>query len=376
MVHAMIDYRSRITLLILSAALLVFDGCATPPEAEPARAEVRDERVARVRPSALPNVAIITTGGTIAMSPDAAAGGAVPTLSGEALVAAVPELKEIAQLRVMPLVNIDSRDMTPEIWLRLARLVREVLADPVVVGVVVTHGTDTMEDSAFLLDLVVGGDKPVVLTGAQRDATARDADGPRNLLNAVRQVIDGGARGRGVTVMLNGRILPARAVTKCHTGSVDAFTAGAYGQLGEIDDEGVVWFNRPRRSRVFALPDELPRVDLVYCYPGADGSLIDAAVASGARGVVVAGYGIGNVNLPLFKAIERARAKRVAVVLSTRVPEGRVYPVYGGEGGGSSMRELGVVFAGDLLPWKARIVLMLALSVTNDPGQLQAYFEQ
>ncbi len=367
------------SLTRLTVAVLLILGCQTSPRSTPPgmdasdAAEKRDQ--ASTRPSSLPTVAIITTGGTIAMGPDEKAGGAVPTLSGEALVAAVPELRELANLRVLPLCNIDSRDMTPELWLAQARLMNKTLAEPEVVGVVITHGTDTMEESAYFLDRTVTSDKPVVLTGAQRDATARDADGPRNLLNAVRQVLNPQAGGRGVTITLNGRILAARNVTKIHASNVAAFGAGHYGRLGEIDAEGVTWFNRPERPRPLPLPEALPRVDLVACYPGADGSLIDAAVETGARGIVVAGYGLGNVNRPTFEAIKRARQRGIAVVLTTRVAAGRVYPAYGGEGGGSSMRQLGVVFANDLSPWKARIMLMLTLPLSDDPNRLQRYFD-
>jgi L-asparaginase len=371
----------RFTRFIVVAGLVVA-GCTASQQ--PTQTVLRKSAVGTAkgdgpvakRAAALPTVAIITTGGTIAMSPDEQAGGAVPTLSGEALVAAVPELRELASLRVVPLCNIDSREMTPELWLAQARLVNKTLADPEVVGVVVTHGTDTMEESAYFLDRTVISDKPVVMTGAQRDATARDADGPRNLLNAVRQVLDVPAGGRGVTITLNGRIVAARNVTKIHASNVAAFGAGHYGQLGEIDGEGVTWFNRPERRQVAPLPDALPRVDLIACYPGADGSLIDAAVESGARGIVVAGYGLGNVNRPTFDAIKRARQAGVAVALTTRVPAGRVYPAYGGEGGGSSMRELGVIFANDLSPWKARIELMLALARGGEPDELQRCFDQ
>jgi L-asparaginase len=368
----------RLAGLTVVAALAVV-GCATTARTSVEIGAVGPARVqapnAMGRRSSLPAVAIITTGGTIAMSPDEQAGGAVPTLSGEALVAAVPELRELAHLRVLPLCNIDSRDMTPELWLAQARLLSKTLADPDIVGVVITHGTDTMEESAYFLDRTLTSDKPVVLTGAQRDATARDADGPRNLLNAVRQVLDPQAGGRGVTITLNGRILAARNVTKIHASNVAAFGAGHYGQLGEIDGEGITWLNRPERSEPLPLPDRLPRVDLVACYPGADGSLIDAAVETGARGIVVAGYGLGNVNRPTFEAIKRARQRGIAVVLTTRVAAGRVYPAYGGEGGGSSMRQLGVVFANDLSPWKARIVLMLTLPLTEDPDRLQRHLD-
>ncbi|MBU0637405.1 MAG: asparaginase, partial [Planctomycetes bacterium] len=337
-------------------------GCAAQRGVPAGTAPVREAQAPTVQVGTLPTVAIITTGGTIAQKFDAQAGGLVPAVSGAALVEAVPALKELARLRVIPLVNIDSRDMTPELWLRLARLVNETLAEPAVAGVVVTHGTDTMEDTAYVLDLTVASDKPVVLTGAQRDASTPDADGPRNLLNAVRQVVDADAGGRGVTLTFDSKIFYARPVTKCHTNHVNAFAAGYYGQAGEIDDEQVTWFGRPERGPRFAIPDELPKVELIYVYPGADSHLIDAALSRGAAGIVVCGYGIGNVDLPVFQAIERARKKGVAVVLTTRVAEGRVYPVYGGEGGGTSMKNLGVVFGADLLPWKARILLMLALT--------------
>jgi L-asparaginase len=359
------------SLVLLIAAL---GGCAAQRGEPTAVAPVRQAQAPAAPAGALPTVAIITTGGTIAQKYDAEAGGLVPVVSGEALVEAVPALKELAQLRVIPLVNIDSRDMTPELWLRLARLVNETLADPAVTGVVVTHGTDTMEDTAYVLELTVASDKPVVLTGAQRDAATPDADGPRNLLNAVRQAIDPDACGRGVTVTFDSKIFYARPVTKRHTSHVNAFAAGHYGQAGELDDEQVTWFGRPERGPRFAIPNKLPRVELIYVYPGADGGLIDAAVSQGAEGIVVCGYGIGNVNRPVFEAIERARKKGINIVLTTRVLEGRVYPAYGGEGGGTSMKKLGVVFGEDLLPWKARILLMLALTVTDEPAEIQRYF--
>jgi L-asparaginase len=368
-------YKRDVTWLVVGL-IVALSGCAARHESRTVTEAVREALPPAVPAGSLPTVAIITTGGTIAQKYDAEAGGVVPAVSGEALVEAVPALKELAQLRVIPLVNIDSRDMTPELWLRLARLVNETLADPAVAGVVVTHGTDTMEDTAYLLDLTLASDKPVVLTGAQRDASTPDADGPRNLLNAVRQVIDPHAGGRGVTVTFDSKIYYARPVTKRHTSHVNAFAAGHFGQAGEIDDEQVTWFGRPERRAQFVIPDELPKVDLVYVYPGADGGLIDSAVERGARGIVVCGYGIGNVNLPVFEAIERAREKDVHVVLTTRVAEGRVYPVYGGEGGGSSMKDIGVVFGEDLLPWKARILLMLALTATDEPGEIQGFFDR
>jgi L-asparaginase len=372
----MIDGHARRVGWLASVFVVALSGCAEKRSAPHAASPAQETRTAAPQSGALPTVAIITTGGTIAQKYDEQAGGLVPAVSGAELVEAVPGLKELAQLRVIPLVNIDSRDMTPELWLRLARLVSETLADAAVAGVVVTHGTDTMEDSAYFLELTWTSDKPVVLTGAQRDASAADADGPRNLLNAVRQVVDPRARGRGVTVTFDSKIYYARPVTKCHTSHVNAFCGGHYGWAGEIDEQRITWLSRPERGPRFPIPERLARVELICVYPGADGRLIDAAVAHGAEGIVVCGYGIGNVNLPVFEAIERARQRGVAVVLTTRVAAGRVYPVYGGEGGGTSMKKLGVVFGEDLSPWKARIVLMLALTITDEPGEIQRYFER
>ena len=369
--------QQRAHLVWLAMLMLChFSGCAQQGSTIATAPPDREPQPAQDQPGPLPTVAIITTGGTIAQKYDADAGGAVPAVSGEALVEAVPALKELAHLRVFPLVNIDSRDMTPQLWLRLARLVAKTIADPTISGVVITHGTDTMEDTAYLLDLTLPDDKPVVITGAQRSASTPDADGPRNLLNAVRQAIDPEARSRGVTVNFDSKIFYARCVTKRHTNHVGAFAGGYCGQAGEIDDAQITWFNRPEPRPRFPIPNHLPRVDVVCVYPGADGRLIDSAIRHGADGVVVCGYGIGNVNLPVFKAIGRARRQGTPIVLTTRVPEGRVYPAYGGEGGGSSMKSLGVVFGEDLPPWKARIVLMLGLTVTDDPAELQGYFDR
>jgi L-asparaginase len=372
----------RFAAHLLRAALLaalIFAGC-TAPEPRPA-VTVRVTRQHNTTPppptaTALPTVAIITTGGTIAMRVDPATGDAVPALSGAELIAAVPQLRDLANLRVTPLCNIDSRNMSPERWRALAQLVNRTLADRTVTGVVVTHGTDTMEDSVHFVDRTLTSTKPVVFTGAMRSASAADADGPRNLLNAVRQVLDPDAGGRGATINFNGLILPARRATKVHTNHVDAFTAHGNGPIGDVDDERVNWYARPARAPALSLPSALPRVEMVYCYPGADGGLIDAAVAAGAAGIVVCGYGIGNVNEPVFAAIERARQRGVAIVLTTRVQNGRVYPAYGGDGGGTSMRAMGVVFGGDRLPWKARVLLMIALAESRDPAALQAIFDQ
>lgn len=322
-----------------------------------------------------PHVAVITTGGTIAQKADPETGEVKPTVSGDDLLESVPGLQQVAKLSVHELANIDSRDMTPELWLRMAALAKRLLADDAVQGLVVVHGTDTIAESAYVLSLVLERAKPVVLTGAMRHASEADAEGPRNLLNAVRIAADPHSTGRGVVVALNGAINGARPVVKSNTNNVSAFTSGDYGLLGQVDDERVQWFATPDAGPALKLPKALPPVELFFVYPGNDATLIDAAVAKGTKGLVIAGYGVGNVNGPTYAAIQRATAKGVRVVLSTRVQNGRVYPVYGGEGGGESLRKLGVLFGGDLLPWKARILLMLALANDLEPKAIQELYD-
>ena len=325
----------------------------------------------------LPTVVIVATGGTIAMKINPETGGPVPALSGEDLVAAVPELEGLADIRVVEFSNIPSDYMGPELWPGLTKAVDEALADPGVAGVVVTHGTDTLEETAYFLDLTLESDKPVVAIGAQRSASEADTDGPRNLHAAVTQVLAEDAAGRGVTVTLNHYINAAREVRKTHTHNVDAFASGDYGYLGYVYlDDRVVFFREPERRQKLPLPEELPRVDLIAMYSGADGGYVRHAADTGAEGIVVEAFGLGNVNEPMYEAIEYAIDKGVPVVISTRVYDGSVLPAYGFKGGGATLEEIGAVFAGDLTPSKARILLMLALAQTKDREELQAYFDK
>lgn len=323
-----------------------------------------------------PTVVVVATGGTIAMKVDPQTGGPVPALSGEDLIAAVPELKELADIRVAEFSNIPSYYMGPDRWPGLSRKIDEVLADPAVAGVVVTHGTDTLEETAYFLDLTLESDKPVVCIGAQRNASEADTDGPRNIVNAVRQILAEGAAGKGVTVTMNHRINAARPVAKTHTSNVETFRSGEYGDLGYVDMDRVVFFHQPLRRQKLPLPERLPRVDLVPMYPGADGSQVRHAVEAGAEGIVVEALGWGNVNEAMYEAIRDARGRGVPVVVATRVPHGRALPVYASKGGGKTLKELGAVFGGDLAPGKARVLLMLALTQTKEPAALQAYFDR
>src|SRR5215472_15998997 len=254
----------------------------------------------------LPKVAVLSTGGTIASKQDPAKGGYVPALSGEELVAAVPAIKKIAQIQVEQISNIPSPDMTPEIWLRLSGRVNELLARPEITGIVVTHGTDTLEETAYFLDLTTAGVKPVILVGAQRPASDPDSDGPRNLLDAVRVAIAPEAASKGVLVVMNVQINAARDVTKTNTNRVETFRGMEFGQLGVADTEIVRFYRAPLRRQTFAVDGktQLGRVDIVMSYAGADGLVIRSLLRNDAmRGLVIAGMGLGDTPSLMFDAI-------------------------------------------------------------------------
>lgn len=326
----------------------------------------------------LPTVRLIATGGTIAMKIDPVKKGPVPAISGEDLVAAVPEIARVARIEVQNLFNVlPSPYMDPPRWIALQKAVSDALARPEVSGVIVSHGTDTLEETAYFLDLTVKSEKPLVLIGAQRNASERDSDGPRNLLNAARICVSPEARSKGAMVVLNGQINAAREVTKTHTSDVDTFKSGDFGLLGVVDGDRVIFSRTPLRRQYVALTSaELPRVDIVATYGGNDGTQIRAAVAAGARGIVVTALGLGNVNTVTYEAVREAIGKGVAIVIATRVPNGRVLPYYAWVGGGKTLQEAGAIFADNLPPQKARLLLMLALQHTNKASEQQAYFDR
>lgn len=327
--------------------------------------------------AALPVCKMIATGGTIAMKIDPVKNAPVPAISGDDLLATVPEIAKVAKIEVQNLANVPSDYMGPDLWVSLQKAVTEALARPEVSGVIVSHGTDTLEETAYFLDLTVKSEKPVILIGAQRNASEKDFDGPRNLLNAARICADQEARGKGAMIALNNQINAAREVTKTHTSDVETFKSGDYGVLGNADNDRVIFYRTPlRRQHVALKGDTLPSVEIVSMYGGADGKLLRAAVAAGAKGIVVQALGWGNVNIALHDAIKETIAKGVPVVISTRVPNGRVLPNYGFVGGGKTLKDAGAVFADNLPPQKARLLLMLGLQNSSKAEDLQRLFDK
>lgn len=358
------------------AQALLFCGmsiCAALPKTHAAEADPKVDLI--VANPKLPNVVIVTTGGTIAEKIDKKTGGAVPAISGKDLVSAVPQLKSIANIGVHEFSNIDSSQMTPELWAQLSRTVDAILARPDIVGVVVTHGTDTMAEGAYFLDLTLKSDKPVVFTGAMKNASSPAPDGPGNLLNAVIQICSPRADGWGVTVTLNNYINSARAVEKTDRTNPQTFMSGDRGYLGYIAGGEIMRLNVLLYRQKLQLPDKLPKIVFLSTYAGADGSLVRFAVDSGADGILIDGVGAGNVNAATFEAIKYALAKKVPVVVSSRVYHGTVAPIYADPGGGKTLEDSGCILAGDLFGHKARLLLMLGLANYGyDVEKLKALF--
>ena len=317
---------------------------------------------AAARPSVveLPKVRVIATGGTIAG--DGALGGAD-------LVKLVPELTGVADVSVEEFSRIGSSRMTPELQHRLAVRVNELLASAdAPAGIVITHGTDTLEETAFLLDLFVDSARPVVFAAAQRVPTEPDSDGPRNLLNAVRIAASSDARGMGVLVALNGEIHAAADVRKTHTIALDTFKSPGVGPVGYVDGSHVVISRKPARRLTLKPGGVEDRVELLTLTAGSNGRLIDAA-AAWSQGIVVEVFGRGNATPAIMGAVGRAREKGVIVVFTTRTRGGRVEIDHEAKG-------LGVISGQDLDGLKARMLLVASLPLTRDLATLQSYFDR
>jgi L-asparaginase len=324
----------------------------------------------------LPRVVVLATGGTIASKFDPSIGALAPTATGADLVRAVPGLEKIATVDVEQVANIGSYDMTPDVWRQLSKRANALLATNDVSGVVVTHGTDTLEETAYFLDLTVSSSKPVVLVGAQRAASYFDSDGPRNLLNAVRVAISPEATGKGTLVVMNGQINAAREVTKTNTIEVETFKTLEFGALGVADLGAVRFYRAPLRRQTLAISDQqtLGRVEIVNQYAGADGRIISLLLEQGKLdGLVVEGFGLGHITSGTLEALKEVRRRGIPVVLSTRVYTGRVVPLYARD---VETQQIGCILADNLSAQKARVLLMLALTRTRDTQEIQKYFDR
>ncbi len=320
---------------------------------------------------------ILATGGTIAgraASETATTGYQAGAIGIEELLQAVPELKEFAEVQGEQLAALDSKDMTADVWLHLANRCEELLANDEIDGIVITHGTDTMEETGYFLHLAVHSDKPIVLTGAMRPATAVSADGPMNLLQAVRVAVSDESRGKGVLIVMNGTIESAREAVKTHTTSLDTFQSPDMGALGTVQDGEPIFYRQPLRrhtkASAFSVQGiaSLPRVAILYAHADDDGFLVDAAVQGGVKGIVYAGMGNGSIPVRVEKELAEAVRKGVIVVRSTRSAAGRVTKAE------TSYEEHGFIGSDTLNPQKARILLQLALLQTTDKEEIRKFY--
>jgi len=352
---------SRIaTTLLLGAAIVIPVACA---QSAPKK----------------PKVVIVATGGTIAGAAAAAtdAGYKSGAVGVDILIEAVPQLKDIAEVTGEQVASIGSQDMNDEVWLKLAKTVNEILAKPDVSGVAITHGTDTMEETSYFLDLVVKSDKPVVLTGSMRPSTAMSADGPLNIYNAVAIAADPAARGRGVLITVDDDIHSAHDLVKTHTTDVGTMRSGEAGLVGATLFGKNTWYRSPSQVHTtkseFSVKDvtALPRVDIIYAHANMSPDIITSAVEHGAKGLVIAGVGDGNMTTPAADAMKAAAAKGVVVVRSSRTNGGIIRRNIE-----LSDDNLGTVASMELNPGKARVLLQLALLKTKDPKVIQGYFDK
>jgi L-asparaginase len=324
-------------------------------------------------------IGVLFTGGTISMKIDPATGGAVPALSASEIFALVPGLDDIAEIEIEDFSRLPGPHVTPDRMWHLAGRAAAWLDRPDVDGLVITHGTDTIEETAYLLDLVLLSDKPVVLVGAMRTVSDVGWDGPANLLSAVRVAADPAARGQGVMVVMDDHILPAREVRKVHTESSSSFATPEFGPLGQVDAGAVIFRRRPMPRATWRDPAAEPglrvarletRVDMVQAYTGMDCGPIDYAVGRSPRGLSIVAFGRGNVPPAILPALRRALDAGIIVTISSRCVAGRVSPRYGYDGGGLQLQHMGAILAGDLSGAKARLLQMVVLGYA--PGATEA----
>lgn len=321
-------------------------------------------------------IVLLFTGGTISMRHDPAAGGAVPSLRGQDIVALAPGIDQLATLEIDDWGAYPGPHMTVERMWALRQRIVEHLARPEVDGVVVTHGTDSLEESAYLVARSVKSPKPVVFTGAMRTSSELGWDGPGNLGGAVRVAASSVARGYGVMVVMLDRVFTALDVTKAHTHMLDAFDSPGLGPLGVIDD-GQVIFRRamPTRTTILAPAAPAEPVDIVYVFAGADSRLLDASREVG-RAIVIAAMGRGNVPPAMVDGVARWIADEKPVIITSRSGRGRVGRTYGYPGGGRRLAEMGAIFAGPRRPQQARIDVMLALGAGFKVAELRDLLER
>ncbi len=320
-------------------------------------------------------VAVVFNGGTITMTVDPRIKAAVPTLTGEEIMSMVTGIENYAQIESYTFSNLPGPHMTPNTMLELSKYISKLLSREDMAGVVVTHGTDTLEETAYFLDLTLKSSKPVVVTGSMRNSSELGYDGPANLAASICTIISDESRDRGVMVCFNDELYCASEVTKANSMSLDAFQSPNFGPIGIVDNNKVLFYRESIKKQHIDIKELETRVDLIKCTAGMDAKFIDFCINKGSKGLVIEGFGRGNIPPEMVDRVKKAIDTGIAVVLTSRCYQGRVLDSYGYHGGGKELRNLGIIMA-DILPGqKARIKLILALSNTKDLNKVREIFE-
>lgn len=321
-------------------------------------------------------IVIITTGGTIAMSEDLKTNTVKP-LDQDTIDQLIPYLEDYAEIEMDHFLNLPSPHITPEHMYNLTLHIKKYLEQDGINGVVITHGTDTLEETAYFIDLLSTSEKPIVITGAMRSSNELGADGPLNLVNAVRVANNDASRGKGVLVVFNDEIHAARYVTKTHTSNVATFQSPENGPIGTVTKKGIRFSHAPLIEDNYKLQSPIDKVGLIKAASGMDDLLINTYIDNGFKGIVIEGLGQGNLPKEMLPGIKKAISLNIPIVLVSRCFNGVVEAIYGYDGGGKQLKDLGVIFSNGLNGQKARIKLMIVLNLLNDhPTELQQYYDR
>lgn len=322
-------------------------------------------------------VAIIFNGGTISMKVDKKLNAAIPSLTSEEIMGMVTGIDEYAIIESYNFSKLPSPHMTIDMMLELSKFTQNIVDREDIDAVVITHGTDTLEETAYFLDLTIFTNKPIIVTGAMRSSSELGYDGPFNLANSICTAISDEANKRGVLVCFNGTLHSAREVTKVNSMALDAFHTPSFGPIGIVDNNKVLFYRESQKSHVLPINNVDVRVPLIKCTAGMDSSYIEYLLKeNNIDGIIIEGLGRGNVPPNMLNSISRCLQNNIPIILVSRCYEGRVYESYGYEGGGKQLREMGVIFGDNMQGQKARVKLIVALSYNKESKFIKQYMEE
>lgn len=323
----------------------------------------------------LKKIVVFFTGGTISMKVDPTLNAAIPALKSEEIISMATNIERYADLEVISFSTLPGPQINPSIMLELSKQIQTKLNQEDVDGVIVTHGTDTLEETAYFLDLTLSSSKPVIVVGAMRNSSELGYDGPSNLSAAVCTAISEESKNKGVLVVMNNEVNAASEVTKTNTLSLNTFRSPEFGPLGIVDNDEVIFYRETGRSHTYPIRHFIDKVALIKSFAGMDSDFLDFIVESGYKGVVIEAMGRGNLPPSVLPGIERCLQNHIPVVIVSRCHTGRVLDTYGYDGGGLQVKNMGAIFAYDLPGQKARIKLIVALSTTDQMEEIKKIME-